>query len=57
AVQIDPQDVSIHSNRSMCWARMKEGNDALRDARSCILLRPDWPKAYYRAGVAYNVLK
>ncbi|KAI3965090.1 hypothetical protein MKX01_014021, partial [Papaver californicum] len=53
----DPYEANVLSNRSMCWARMKEGQEGLEDANECILLRPDWPKAYYRAGVAYNLLK
>ncbi|XP_026416271.1 ankyrin repeat domain-containing protein 7-like [Papaver somniferum] len=57
ANEIDPHDAIILSNRSMCWARMKEGTEALEDANACISLRPDWPKAYYRAGVAYTLLR
>ncbi|KAI3974093.1 hypothetical protein MKX01_029300 [Papaver californicum] len=47
----------VLSNRSKCWARLKDGESALETANACISLRPDWPKAYYRAGVAYNLLK
>ncbi|MCL7037606.1 hypothetical protein MKW94_018969, partial [Papaver nudicaule] len=54
---IDPYDANVLSNRSMCWACMKDGEKALEDANACILLRPDWPKAYYRAGVAFYLLK
>ncbi|OVA06698.1 Tetratricopeptide TPR-1 [Macleaya cordata] len=57
ASNIDPCDAAVLSNRSMCWAHMKEGDRALDDANACISLRPDWPKAYYRAGVALNILK
>ncbi|RZC83792.1 hypothetical protein C5167_046580 [Papaver somniferum] len=57
ANNFDPYDTNVLSNRSMSWARVKEGQKALEDANECILLRPDWPKAYYRAGVAYNLLK
>ncbi|XP_026378893.1 ankyrin-3-like [Papaver somniferum] len=57
ASDIAPYDANVLSNRSMCWARVKDGKSALENANKCILLRPDWPKAYYRAGVAYNLLK
>ncbi|RZC83795.1 hypothetical protein C5167_046576 [Papaver somniferum] len=57
ANEIDPHAAIILSNRSMCLARMKEGTEALEDANACISLRPDWPKAYYRAGVAYTLLR
>ncbi|KAF9619099.1 hypothetical protein IFM89_005113 [Coptis chinensis] len=30
---------------------------ALYDAEDCIKLRPDWPEAYYRDGVALSLLK
>ncbi|KAI3874421.1 hypothetical protein MKW92_015019, partial [Papaver armeniacum] len=57
ANEIDPNDAIILSNRSMCWARMNEGAKALVDASACIVLRPYWPKGYYRAGVAHSLLK
>ncbi|OVA06696.1 Tetratricopeptide TPR-1 [Macleaya cordata] len=57
ANNIDPHDAAVLSNRSMSYAHMKKGDLALDDASQCISLRPDWPKAYYRAGVALNILK
>ncbi|XP_026406187.1 ankyrin-2-like isoform X1 [Papaver somniferum] len=57
ALKVAPTDATLLSNRSACYACMHEGTEALRDATECISLRPDWPKAYYRAGVALNILK
>ncbi|KAJ4850858.1 hypothetical protein Tsubulata_032858 [Turnera subulata] len=57
AMDVDPLDAAVLSNRSLCWARLNEGDRALRDALPCILLRPNWPKAYYRAGVAWKLLE
>ncbi|XP_026425973.1 ankyrin-2-like isoform X1 [Papaver somniferum] len=57
ALEVAPADATLLSNRSACYACMRDGNEALRDATECISLRPDWPKAYYRAGVALNILK
>jgi hypothetical protein len=37
--------------------RMGSGNMALKDASVCRMLRPDWPKAYYRQGAAFMYLK
>ncbi|GLU07653.1 hypothetical protein SLE2022_246030 [Rubroshorea leprosula] len=54
---INPTDATVLSNRSLCYSRMNEGELALEDAQDCIKLRPDWPKAYYRAGSAWMVLK
>uniref|UniRef100_A0A2N9HY79 Reverse transcriptase Ty1/copia-type domain-containing protein n=1 Tax=Fagus sylvatica TaxID=28930 RepID=A0A2N9HY79_FAGSY len=52
-----PSDATVLSNRSLCWARLNDGTHALSDAEACIALRPDWPKAYYRKGVAFKLLK
>nr|XP_023915708.1 hsp70-Hsp90 organizing protein 3-like isoform X1 [Quercus suber]XP_023915709.1 hsp70-Hsp90 organizing protein 3-like isoform X1 [Quercus suber]XP_023915710.1 hsp70-Hsp90 organizing protein 3-like isoform X1 [Quercus suber]XP_023915711.1 hsp70-Hsp90 organizing protein 3-like isoform X1 [Quercus suber]XP_023915712.1 hsp70-Hsp90 organizing protein 3-like isoform X1 [Quercus suber]XP_023915714.1 hsp70-Hsp90 organizing protein 3-like isoform X1 [Quercus suber] len=57
AINADPSDATVLSNRSLCWARSNEGSRALSDAEACIALRLDWPKAYYREGVAYKLLK
>ncbi|KAK9281005.1 hypothetical protein L1049_003896 [Liquidambar formosana] len=57
AINADPSDAAVLSNRSLCWARLNEGSRALSDAQACIQLRPDWPKAYYREGVAWKLLK
>ncbi|RZC92695.1 hypothetical protein C5167_011776 [Papaver somniferum] len=57
ALEVAPTDASLLSNRSACYARMQDGPEALRDATECISLRPGWPKAYYREGVALNILK
>ncbi|RZC73161.1 hypothetical protein C5167_048643 [Papaver somniferum] len=57
ALKVAPTDATLLSNRSACYACMQDGDEALRDATECISLRPDWPKAYYRAGVALNILK
>ncbi|KAJ8421378.1 hypothetical protein Cgig2_028736 [Carnegiea gigantea] len=52
-----PKDAAVYSNRSLCWARMNDGNNALKEAMICIMLRPDWPKACYRVGVAWRLLQ
>ncbi|KAI3939885.1 hypothetical protein MKW98_029661 [Papaver atlanticum] len=57
ALEVAPTDATLLSNRSACYARMHNGTEALTDATECISLRPDWPKAYYRAGLALNILK
>ncbi|KAF9606001.1 hypothetical protein IFM89_021327 [Coptis chinensis] len=57
ATTLDPSDATVYSNRSLCYALLKEGEAALADAKACINLKPEWPKGYYRAGAAWNVLK
>ncbi|KAM7527259.1 hypothetical protein LguiB_030669 [Lonicera macranthoides] len=57
SIEADPADASVLSNRSLCWARLKEGSRALSDAEDCIMQKPDWAKAHYRAGVAWRLLE
>ncbi|KAL3531268.1 hypothetical protein ACH5RR_010590 [Cinchona calisaya] len=57
AVQADPTDEKVLSNRSLCWAQLNEGDPALSDAQACVGLKPDWAKAHYREGVAWKMLK
>lgn len=35
---------------------LNKGDPAFEDATQWVLARPDWPKAYYRAGVALKLL-
>ncbi|XP_037935520.1 tetratricopeptide repeat protein 28 [Teleopsis dalmanni] len=56
ALQLDPGNYILYSNRSA--ARLKQGQFALalQDATKARDLCPQWPKAYFRAGVAYQCL-
>ncbi|XAR58603.1 hypothetical protein NMG60_11014071 [Bertholletia excelsa] len=56
AILADPLDATVFSNRSLCWARLNKGQDALSDAEACIRLRPNWAKAHYRKGAAWKLL-
>ncbi|KQK22573.1 hypothetical protein BRADI_1g68102v3 [Brachypodium distachyon] len=57
AMELDPNDATLYSNRSFCHLQMTEGNRALLDANICIKLRPEWLKGYYRKGAALMFLK
>ncbi|KAK1629532.1 hypothetical protein QYE76_003847 [Lolium multiflorum] len=60
ALNLDPcsdDNATLLANRSLCMLRMGSGNMALKDASVCRMLRPDWPKAYYRQGAAFMCLK
>ncbi|KAL9320380.1 hypothetical protein ACSQ67_012219 [Phaseolus vulgaris] len=52
AIDLDPTDATLLSNRSLCWIRLGQAEHALADAKACRALRPDWPKACYREGAA-----
>ncbi|RZC59869.1 hypothetical protein C5167_007171 [Papaver somniferum] len=57
ALEISPKDPAVLSNLSACYARLGEGIMAQDCAMKCISERPEWPKAHYRLGVTFNVLK
>ncbi|XP_026423464.1 ankyrin repeat and SOCS box protein 2-like [Papaver somniferum] len=57
ALDMKARDAAVLSNRSLCYVYLKNGDLAFEDATQCILERPDWPKAHYRAGVALKMLK
>ncbi|XP_067636039.1 tetratricopeptide repeat protein 28 isoform X1 [Eurosta solidaginis] len=56
ALQLDPGNYILYSNRSA--ARLKQGQFALalQDATKARELCPQWPKAYFRQGVALQCL-
>ncbi|KAI8120441.1 Tetratricopeptide repeat protein 28 [Lucilia cuprina] len=56
ALQLDPGNYILYSNRSA--ARLKHGQFALalQDATKARELCPQWPKAYFRQGVALQCL-
>ncbi|KAL2934628.1 Hsp70-Hsp90 organizing protein, partial [Bienertia sinuspersici] len=57
AICLKPTDAAVFSNRSLCWSRLNDGQHTLQDAQDCIKLSNDWPKAHYRAGVAWGLLQ
>ncbi|KAI3875361.1 hypothetical protein MKW98_000038 [Papaver atlanticum] len=56
ALNMKPGDAAVLSNRSLCYVYLNKGDRAFEDAAQCVLARPDWPKAYYRAGVALKLM-
>ncbi|XP_026418659.1 ankyrin-3-like [Papaver somniferum] len=52
-----PTDAAVLCNMSACYARMNDGITAHEYALKCMKERPEWPKAYYRIGVALNIQK
>jgi len=52
AISLDPSDPVFWSNRSMVYASKEDFPKALEDANQAIKLKPDWSKAYSRAGLA-----
>lgn len=57
AIDLDPNEGVLLSNRSLCWLRLGQGEHALEDAKACRALMPDWHKACYREGAALRLLQ
>uniref|UniRef100_A0ACD6AQP7 Uncharacterized protein n=1 Tax=Avena sativa TaxID=4498 RepID=A0ACD6AQP7_AVESA len=57
AMELDPGNATLLSNRSLCWLRFGNGEKALEDAQACRMMRPGWAKACYREGTALMLLK
>ncbi|XP_026433851.1 hsp70-Hsp90 organizing protein 3-like [Papaver somniferum] len=56
ALEIDPSDAAVLSNKNLCYVHLNNGKNALDDATECVLAKPNWPKAHYRKGVALKLL-
>lgn len=52
AIELNPSDHVLYSNRSGAYASLKQFENALKDAEMCIKLKPDWAKGYSRKGLA-----
>ncbi|KAL6637600.1 hypothetical protein ACP70R_025172 [Stipagrostis hirtigluma subsp. patula] len=57
AIELDPADATLYSNRSFCLLKIGDAEDALFCANACIRLQPEWIKGYYRKGAALMSLK
>ncbi|KAJ6413792.1 hypothetical protein OIU84_006569 [Salix udensis] len=57
SIDLDPTNATVLSNRSLCWMRLGQPDQALTDARACKELKPDWSKAWYREGSALRLLQ
>lgn len=50
AIDLDPRNPVIYSNRSLAFLRLEQYFYALKDADTSIHLNPEWSKGYYRKG-------
>lgn len=53
AIEEDPTNHILYSNRSVCYYHLNNYENALKDAQSCIKYKSDFPKGYQRQGAAY----
>ncbi|KAJ5895603.1 hypothetical protein N7495_007294 [Penicillium taxi] len=56
AIEIEPENQILYSNRSAVYAAQSEFQKALDDAEKAISIKPDWSKGHARKGAAYKGL-
>ncbi|KAI0698866.1 chaperone [Cytidiella melzeri] len=54
AIELDPSNHVLYSNRSAAKAGKKQWVSALEDAEQCIKINPGWAKGYARKGAALH---
>eukprot|EP01013_Petalomonas_cantuscygni_P018273 TRINITY_DN35668_c0_g1_i1.p1 TRINITY_DN35668_c0_g1~~TRINITY_DN35668_c0_g1_i1.p1 ORF type:complete len:290 (-),score=40.67 TRINITY_DN35668_c0_g1_i1:310-1095(-) len=59
AISADPSDHTLWSNRSAAYAARDPPlfDKSLTDANECVKLQPQWPKGYFRKGLAHLKLQ
>jgi stress-induced-phosphoprotein 1 len=56
AINVDPHNAVLYSNRSAAYAKASQYELALKDAEKAVEMKPDWSKAYSRKGAALSYL-
>lgn len=56
AIEIDPTNGALYSNRSATYASMTNWNKSLEDANKTVEVKDNWAKGYYRKGHACEKL-
>ena len=54
AIEIEPQNHVLYSNRSGAYASKKEFAQALEDSNKTTEIKPDWAKGWGRKGAALH---
>ncbi|KAI9802259.1 MAG: hypothetical protein M1825_002980 [Sarcosagium campestre] len=52
AIELDPNNHVLYSNRSGAYASLKDYEKSLEDANKTITIKPDWPKGWSRKAAA-----
>ena len=56
AIELEPENHILYSNRSAVYNAQNEYQKALEDAEKAIGIKPDWSKGHLRKGAAYRGL-
>lgn len=54
AIELEPTNHVLYSNRSGAYASLKKFDQALEDADKIVELKPDWAKGWGRKGTALH---
>lgn len=54
AIELDPSNHVLYSNRSGAYASLKDYEHALEDANKVVEIKPDWSKGWGRKGTALH---
>ncbi|OMP86535.1 Heat shock protein sti1-like protein [Diplodia seriata] len=54
AIEVDPSNHVLYSNRSACYASLRDFEKALSDAEKTTEIKPDWSKGWARKGAALH---
>ncbi|NXE58122.1 TTC31 protein, partial [Casuarius casuarius] len=57
AAKLNPREYRLFGNRSYCYEKLQQYEEALRDAQVSLSLQPTWPKGFFRKGKALRGLK
>ncbi|XP_028250765.1 eukaryotic translation initiation factor 5B [Parambassis ranga] len=57
AIKFNPKEYKLFGNRSLCYERMQQYENALRDADLAVSMEPNWIKGLFRKGKALCGLK
>lgn len=47
AIELDPNNHILYSNRSASYASLGKYEDALNDANKCVQIKPEWAKVIF----------
>lgn len=54
AIEADPSNHVLYSNRSACYASLRDFEHAYKDAEKTTEIKPDWSKGFARKGAALH---